>query len=146
MSWATTACIGVGFIVAGLALAASEHIWLCRAHIGHGTVAELIPTSSGRRTSYIPRVRFRAADGTEHEFRRSYASHPVGYVVGERVLVAYDPQTYEGRILSFAQRFGLAVVIVAVGLAMVFMAACFTLGSDAVPRIYQQQPKTDLIQ
>lgn len=131
MSWAITAYLGIGFITAGLALTASEHVWLRQAHIAHGTVAELVPTRSGHRRSYIPRVHFRAADGTEHEFRRSYGSRPAGFVVGERVLVAYNPQTYEGRILSFAQRFGFA---------------CFLLGKDTIPRIYQQQPTTNLIQ
>jgi len=143
MSWTITAYIGVGFVAVGLALAANEYLWLRQARIGHGTVVELIK-SKGRGISYTPRVRFRADDGSEHEFTRKFYTGPVGFVLGQRVLVAYNPRTFEGRILGFGQRFGLAIVFVSVGVAIVVMAACFIFGESLFSRIYQQ-PATAVI-
>ena len=119
-------------------LFAREHLWLRSAQIGHGRVIELVASrgSKGRKV-FAPRIRYRAGDGSEHEFTRNFRSSPAGFVRGERVMVAYDPRTYEGRILTFGQPFGVAAIIASVGLAIVCMAVFFIAGQRLVPRIYQ---------
>src|SRR5215212_1581070 len=100
MTWLSTAHIGLGIIAVAAALFAREHLWLRNADIGHGTVIELVASreSKGRKV-FAPRIRYRAADGSEHEFTRKFRSSPAGFVKGEAVVVAYDPRSYEGRIL-----------------------------------------------
>jgi hypothetical protein len=136
MTWNTTLWIGFGLVGIGAVLTLREHLWLNHAQIVHGTVVEMIATRGSKGgMSYKPRVQFTAKDGS-NEFLRSYSSSPPGFVVGERIAVAYDPVSYEGRILSFGQRFGLAAILVAVGCAAIIMAMTFITGRQVVPRIY----------
>jgi hypothetical protein len=132
--------IGAALITFGAVLAAKEHAWLKKAQIGPGTVVELVPKrgAKGRRI-FTPRVRFTAQDGSIHDFVSASGSRPAGFNVGEDVHVAYDPRTFEGRILTFGQRFGFAAAIIIIGLSMVLMRITFSVGNRLVPRIYVSQ-------
>jgi hypothetical protein len=140
LTWNTAIWIGFGLVAIGAVLALREHLWIRDAQIVPGTVVEMIATRGSKGgMSYKPRVQFTAKDGSNHEFLRGYSSSPPGFVVGERIAVAYDPVSYEGRILTFGQRFGFASILVAVGCAAIIMATTFITGRQVVPRIYIQR-------
>lgn len=137
MSWHVTLLIGI--VVAGIGgfLGVREHSWIRGATTVPGKVVELIPSRGHKGgVRYRPRVQFTAQDGSMHEFVRGFASNPPGVSTGEEVVVAYDPGTYEGRILKFGQRFGLTVFLVVLGSATAILALLFILGPRFVPRIY----------
>ena len=58
--------------------------------------------------------------------------------MGEKVPVAYD-SNYEGRIVTFGQRFGFALFLGALGIAIVAVAAGMIVVRQLVPRIYFEQ-------
>jgi hypothetical protein len=137
MGWTFTAILGLTLMAASGFLATREHLWLKSASVTDGKVVELIRTRGSKgRSSYRPRVSFVAQNGTTHDFVRGYSSNPPGCRVGDPVLVAYDPRTYEGRILTSGQRFGLTAALGAVGLASTVLAVVFMVGRELVPRIY----------
>jgi hypothetical protein len=136
MTWNTTLWIGVGLIAVGAVLALREHLWLRNAQVAPGLVTELITFRGSKGRTYKPRVRFTALDGSTHEFVRSYSSSSPGFAVGERVMIAYEARSYEGRILTFSQRYGFAAIIVIMGLTPMIMAVIFITGTKIVPRIY----------
>ena len=139
MGWNIAAIIGaVLLVIAGL-LASREHRWLRAAQFTEGKVVESIATrgSKGKRT-YKPRVEFTGRDGVVHSFVRSYSSSPADFSVGEKVTVAYDAK-YEGRIVTFGQRFGFVVMFGALGLALLAASAACIVGRQWVPRIYLEQ-------
>jgi Protein of unknown function (DUF3592) len=138
MSWTNFAFLGVGFMFVGFCLVLKEHFWLSGAQVAQGTVIDLISHGSGRKPSYAPKVRFTMADGTEHTFTRGYSSNPVGFKVGDAVMVAYYSQTTESRILTFGQRFGFASYLLSIGLGLMCLATCYTLGNSMVPSMYLQ--------
>lgn len=137
MGWTIALFIGVSLLTLAAFLALRQHMWLREARVADGTVVELIGQrgSKGGMT-YKPRVEFIAADGSRHEFIRSYSSSPAGFSVGERIKVAYDSRTYSGRILTFGQRFGMPVIVGSIGVGLTLMALCFILGRNVVPGIY----------
>jgi hypothetical protein len=137
MGWTIGLLVGLSLLALATFLAVREYIWLRSARVTHGTIIELIPSRGSKGgTNYKPRVQFTAADGSQHEFTRSYSSRPAGFTVGERVAVAYDARSFEGRILTFGQRFGIPVIVGSIGLGLTVMALCFTAGRALVPRIF----------
>ena len=108
---------GAGLLLLAVGMAVRELLWLRAAHFCEGTVVDLVK-KPGRtyRPLYAPRVRFRAADGSNHEFTRSTATCPPGYSKGDSVRIAYHPVTHEARIFTFAQFFGMAAVMGLLGL------------------------------
>jgi hypothetical protein len=139
MKSSLTALLGAALVAIGIVMAGTEHYWLRRAEVTEETVVELIRRSAvKRRGATSPKVRFQAADGSVHEFIRSYSTRPPGFIVGQRVVVAYCPRTFEGRILSFGQRFGFAAVSISVGLALTLLYLMYTVGQQFVPHIYQK--------
>ena len=137
MVWNILFWVGAVLSLLGTTLVMREHTWLKAATPTDGTVVQLIATRGSKGgTSYKPRVTFRDQQGQEHEFTRSWSSQPAGFFVGERIKVAYDPKTHEGRILSFGQRFGLAVTVLAVGLHLALLSSMFIVGRHLVPAIY----------
>ena len=142
MGWTIALFIGVSLLTLAVFLAVRQHMWLRDARIVDGTVVELIASRGDKsEMTYKPRVEFIAADGSRHEFTRSYSSNPPGFSVGERVKVAYDPRDYSGRILTFGQRFGTSAILGSVGVGMTLMALCFILGKNVVPGMYLQPEK-----
>lgn len=132
--------IGCLILALGVFLGIREHLWLKQANTADGKVVELIRSRGSKgKTNYKPRVTYRTPDGQEHTFTRGYASSPPGFKVGEKVLVAYHPSTNEGRILSFGQRFGAALIIAALGCAFTITVLGYKLGGKLVPEIYIRQ-------
>ncbi|MFM1767573.1 MAG: hypothetical protein RJA22_102 [Verrucomicrobiota bacterium] len=137
MVWNILFWVGAALSVLGTTLVMREHTWLKAATVTEGTVVQLIATRGSKGgTSYKPRVTFRDKQGQEHEFTRSWSSQPAGFFVGERIKVAYDPRTNEGRILSFGHRFGLSAAFLAAGLAIAVLSGIFIVGRHLVPRLY----------
>jgi len=139
MSWNVAIYIGAGLLALSGYLAAREHLWLSKSEIVPGTVIGLKVSRGSKGSSYAPEVRFVARDGSMHEFTRGYYSDPVGFRVGDSIFVAYDPRSYEGRILTFGQRFGFPVIVAAIGLGLTAMGGAFILGRTVVPSVYLQQ-------
>ena len=130
--------IGVCLIGIAGALAAKEHRWLCAAQVTEGRVTEMIATRGSKgKASYKPRVEFTGMDGARHTFVRSYSTSPPEFTVGEKVAVAYDA-AYSGRILTFGQRFGFALILGAIGLMLATIGGGWKMGRHFVPRVYFQ--------
>lgn len=139
MSWNTAAVVGLVLVLVAAYLAAREHRWLRRAEFGSGEVTGMIRCRGSKGgTTYKPEVHFTAQDKTEHDFVRGYASSPPDFKIGDSVIVAYEPGSYEARILTFGQRFGLATFLAVIGLATLALCAAFKLGREMVPRVYVQ--------
>ena len=139
MGWTVTLIVGLGLVVLAGILGMREHQWIRQAAISDGVVVELVASRGTSRrggTTYRPRVTFTSEDSREHTFTRSSGSNPPGYTVGEVVKVAYDRTSYEGRILSFGERFGLSVFIAAVGLGALMPSATFMIGKEVFARVY----------
>jgi hypothetical protein len=137
MGWTITLIVGLGLMTLAAALGMREHQWIRKAAIGDGQVVELISQRGSKgRTTYRPRVNFMGEDGREHTFTRPSASNPPGYHVGEVVKVAYDRETYEGRIMNFGERYGVIVFLAAIGFAAVMTSATFILGKQIFVRAY----------
>jgi hypothetical protein len=143
MTSETIGIIGVALLTTGIYVGAAEHLWLRRARIADGTVIELIRSKqSHTRGAARPRIRFRAADHSIHEFTRNYSTSPHGFTVGQRLLVAYSPETFEGRIVTFGQRFGFASIFASAGIGLLLLAALFAVGHNLLPRIYEKHRAT----
>lgn len=141
MNWNTAAVIGFALVLLAAWLAMREHRWLQSAEVVPGKVTALIATRGSKGgTNYKPQVCFVANDETEHEFVRGYASSPPEFQVGESVFVAYQTPSYEARILTFGQRFGLPTFLAVAGLALLALWAAFKTGPEYVPRIYLRSP------
>ena len=137
MTWSITLGIGIVLVTVGVFLGIREHYWLRGATVVPGRVIGLIESQDNKGTlSYAPQVQYTSKDGAQRQFDGNTFSHPPQFQVGEPVTVAYDSDSYEGRILTFGQRFGLAVALAVVGLGCVTMALAFMVGNQIVPRIY----------
>jgi hypothetical protein len=140
MGWTITLMVGLSLVALAGILGVREHRWIRNAALSEGQVVELVvhQGSSHRRrgTTYSPRVTFTAEDGSEHIFTRASGSNPPDYHVGERVKVAYDRASYEGRILSFGERFGVTVFLAAFGLGAMLTSATFMIGKELFFRVY----------
>jgi hypothetical protein len=132
--------IGAALITLGAVLATREHAWLQKAKVGRGSVVELVLKHAVKaKPVHTPRIRYTAQDGSIHDFVSTDRSRPASFSVGENVRVAYDPQTFESRILTFGQRFGAAAVFCIVGLSLILIKVTFTYGDRLMPRIYAAQ-------
>ena len=136
----TSFWIGIVILAIGTTLACREHLWLRSAQIATGEVMQVIATRGAKGgTNYQPRVRFTARDGSTHDFVGGLSSSRARYSVGDSILVAYDARSYEGRVLTFGQRFGFPSVLIVAGLAVILLATIFTVGGEMVPRIYLEK-------
>jgi hypothetical protein len=137
MIWTIFLLVGGIVLALGIWLGHREHRWLRQSAMTVGTVVELV-TSRGSKgsTTYAPRVSFKGPDGAPHEFTRSYYSSPAGFRVGEAVLVAYDRESFEGRICTFGQRFGTAVAVSITGLCLLLMGLAFLAGPKLFDKFY----------
>jgi hypothetical protein len=97
----------LGFLLIGFLwwLALRRFRTIRDALITEATIIEMIPVETLMEpggVSYVPKLRFRAHDGTEHIVTRIYSS-PGSWrtkrCVGQRVRIAYDPRTYNAEIL-----------------------------------------------
>ena len=139
MGWNIAAIIGISLLVVSGYFASREHSWLRSAEFAEGKVVELIPTRGAKgKTTYKPRVEFTGRDGVVHSFTRGFSSSPPDFTVGEKVTVAYD-SNFEGRIVTFGQRFGVALFLGALGIAILTVSAGMIAGRQFVPRIYLDQ-------
>jgi hypothetical protein len=122
-----------------------QHLWLSKAEIVDGVVTELVEsrTSKGGRV-YRPTVAFRTLAGESREITNASASSPPSFEIGEHVKVAYDLGSGEGRILTFARRFGVAAVLVGIGVGMLVTLGIFKVGEKMVPGLYMKGSATVL--
>ena len=114
--------IVVGSILIGFIwwLALRRLAALRRAPKTEGTIVEMVPVQSisdSGGTSYVPRIQFRAHDGTEHVVTRVYSGSRT-FRVGQTVRIAYDPKTYSVDILKPGQTFSLVASASALTLAI----------------------------
>lgn len=132
----TILLIGMGFFLAAAFFACLAHLWLSKAQFTNGEIVEMIAVRGTKSTTYKPRVRYTTMDGQEREFVRSYSSSPPEFKTGEKVTVGHNPETGEGRIVTFGQRFGLAWILAWIGLSLTTLSIGFTIGRQIIPRIY----------
>lgn len=86
--------ISIALIVAGVLNWYRTKRFIETAQRTTGTVIELV-SRSPRRTTYAPRVRFKALDGSEIVFTETLSTNPPGYEINEQVTVLYDPHDYQ---------------------------------------------------
>ena len=132
MIWYIALCVGLVLILTGTTMARREHRWIKNAEFALGKVIQLVY----RYKSVKPQVRFRARNGSIHEFESSNSSPLIRYSLGKDITVAYDAKSYEARILSFGEQFGFPTIIVVVGCAATMMALAFMAGKQLVPKMY----------
>ena len=105
--------ISVALIVAGLINWYRTKRFIETAQRTTGTVIELV-SRSPKQTTYSPKVRFKAIDGSEIVFTETLSTNPPGYELNEQVTVLYDAHDYQRarvfksnwRIYYFALLFG----------------------------------------
>jgi hypothetical protein len=131
-----TLLIGLGFLLLAAVLAARTHFWLAKAQFTDGEVIQMIAVRGQKSTTYKPRVRYTTMDGQVRDFVRGYSSSPPDFTIGEKVAVAYDPQSQEARIVTFGQRFGFAWILGWIGFSLATLSIGFSIGRQIVPRIY----------
>lgn len=145
MKWFTAFVVGTAMAIIGIMIAKDTYQWLRQARSATGTVIELVPRENRNNrdhavnTTYAPRIRYTAQDGTQHELLSSIASSPPAYVVGQTVRVAYHEGSYEGRILTFGECFGFAVGLTIIGTGCAVLSAIFLIGQQIVPRVYLER-------
>jgi hypothetical protein len=97
-----------------------------------GTVIELV-SHSPKRTTYAPKVRFKALDGREIVFTERLSTNPPGYEINEQVTVLYDPHDYQrARVFKSKWRvyyFALLLGGLGVIFFIVYMIVLFTLAN-----------------
>ena len=124
--------ISVGLIIAGLIHWYRTKRFIETAQRTIGTVIDLVSISP-KKTTYSPKVRFKAMDGSEILFTEPLATNPPGYELNEQVTVLYDPHDYQRarvfkskwRIYYFALLFGGLGII----FFIVYMIVLFTIGN-----------------
>lgn len=98
---------------------------LRRALITDGIIVEMIPVESALhpgRISHMPRLTFRAQDGTQQVVTRVYSTFRLfrpQFRVGQSVRIAYDPETYSAEILQSAHTIRLLASLVLLTVAVV---------------------------
>lgn len=120
--------IGLLLACISLGLGAYQHV-----SISHGTVTEGTVVGNVRQgRGYAPRIAFRTQQGQAGSFVPSFSSNPPIYKQGDKMLVVYQGNGQNARLLSFATRFGLPWVFLCVGLAMIIIAFGFRYGDGFV--------------
>ena len=124
--------ISVALIVAGVIIWYRTKRFIETATRTTGTVIELVSRSS-KRTTYSPKVRFKALDGGEIVFTEPLSTNPPGYEINEQVTVLYDPHDYQrARVFKSKWRvyyFALLLGGLGVIFFIVYMIVLFSLGN-----------------
>lgn len=121
MTLATTkyvfAAVGIGMLIAALAVRSHTASFVSRATRAEGTVTALVGQHStdNNSISYRPVVRFQAGE-QQIVFSSSIASNPPAYSVGERVDVLYlESDPYDAKIDSFRSLWFFPMLLGAMG-------------------------------
>ena len=124
--------ISIALIVAGVINWYRTKRFIETAQRTIGTVIELV-SRSPKRTTYAPKVRFKAIDGREIVFTETLSTNPPGYEIDEQVTVFYDPHDYQrARVFKSKWRvyyFALLLGGLGVIFFIVYMIVLFTLGN-----------------
>lgn len=122
------ALIGLGLLVAALAMAMDTRDFLGRAARAQGTVIDLVSQrSSDNAVSYHPEVAFSDNQGSNVHFVSPSGSNPPSYHRGERVEVLYLPDEPEkARIHDFLGTWFAPLLLGAIGLVF------FTVGAGMI--------------
>jgi hypothetical protein len=111
-----TLATGAALLLLAGALAARSGLLLSEAATAPGTVVALERRAAGEAASAAAVVRFRTADGAEHQVRSGLWSSPPAFEVGEPVEVVYDPaRPGAARIRSFAELWAVPLVLAVAG-------------------------------
>lgn len=114
--------VGVGAMGASGYLAASTYHFIARAVEVPGVVIQMVPR--GQKTA--PVVEYADSHGKLRKLESPQASSPPSYFRGERVKVLYDPaDAANARIKTFAQLWGVPLVLFVLGLAFGGIAAAW---------------------
>lgn len=125
--------IGGLCLICSLIVALLQHSWISKASMSRGKVVEMVRGWGGK---VAPRVEFQTADGVRHVFTGNVFVRKSEFKEGNSVLVAYDAQRIQGRILTFEERYTGFVLLSALGLAMLWMGGWYLIGPRFVPRNY----------
>lgn len=118
--------IGLGLLVAAVAMYSSTNGFLDQAISTEGRVTNLVRSQSGSSSSYFPVIQFFTRDGALVEFQSSTGSNPPSYSRGELVEVLYSPERPErAQINSFGSLWGGTLIIG--GLGLVFFLVGFSI-------------------
>jgi hypothetical protein len=129
MNWFWVALVGISFVLAAVFLAVREHRWIRQADVRPGVVVEIVERRDSDGATYAPHVRFETRHGSAREFTSDVSSSRPAFRVGDSVLVGHELTSEDARILTFAQRFGVASILASLGMGLLFLTACFVLGN-----------------
>lgn len=135
---AILSCVGVVFLIVGVAIGADTVSFLASAERTEGVVVELTERTSTSRdtdghtrtsTTWYPTVEFSTGAGETVTFESSVGSDPPTHDVGEEVPVAYDPANpSDAKVATGLSLYllplifgGLGVVLSAVGIPLLIV-------------------------
>jgi hypothetical protein len=126
--------IGTGLIVLGGIIATWQYRGLVGKEVAQGRVTELEPgRSSGKRHGTVYRTigEFSDSSGQLHVYRASFSSNPPDHQIGDSIRISFDRNhPADCRLLSFGYRFGIAWVLMVVGISLLAIHFGFVLGNQ----------------
>jgi hypothetical protein len=133
------ALIGI-FFVLGIAVAWRSHHFLMASVRAPGVVSEL-EKGPRRGSGYRVVAQYLDGDGVKQTYRTSYRTGWQPYQVGDPVTVVYDPRDpAHGGLLTFADRFGAAWVLLGCGVFIAFLRVGFVWGERWIELAYKIPP------
>ena len=123
--------IGLILICVGGGLAYWQYAMIVGKEVSEGRVTNLEPHPGSKGgTVYVLIAEFPDRQGQVHTYRSGFSSSAPGYKVGERIRIWFERSNpAQCGIMSFGYRFGIAWIVLVVGLAMVMVCYGFSAGN-----------------
>lgn len=127
--------IGTWLIIMGLAIASWQFTVLYDKEIVLGTVVAVEPYGSGGRGGQTYRLvaEFQDRAGQQHRYRAAFGLPATGYQVGDPIRIYFDRRdASECGVVSFGYRFGVAWIVMVLGLSCWMLAGGWQLGNQLI--------------
>lgn len=124
--------VGTWLVVIGLIIASWQIKELHGKEIVTGKVTAVEPYGAGGRGGQTYRVvaTFPGQDGQLHTYRAAFGLPSTGYEVGDPIRIYFDPtNAADCGVVSFGYRFGVAWVLIVLGLACWLLTGGWQLGN-----------------
>lgn len=121
----------IGTIVLGIAIGYWQYTSIIDKEVSQGRVVELEPHRGSKGgTNYTIIAEFVDTAGVTQTYRSGFSSSSPGFKVGDPIRIYFDRNNpTKCGILSFGYRFGVAWILVVLGLALFLVAAGWSYGS-----------------
>lgn len=113
--------IATAFLLIGLGLSFWQFNVISGKEVAAGRVTALEAHSSGKGTVYTLVAQFHDTTGQERIYRAAFSSSSPGYEVGDSIRIWFERDNPKRcGVLSFGYRFGVAWILICIGLAIAF--------------------------